>query len=140
MPIGLSPNAAHPIKPQSVAISASYSLLSTFRWATNAARAGGLSPYQSAACLGQRSRSSTASHRNRSPGTLSRRRPRFSRCVQINGTKISRWRTARFRHGPPLDSHLQDVKQNDCKKISPAKTSRRKVTLGVISTEGRNLS
>jgi hypothetical protein len=49
---------------------------------------------------------------------------------------------------PHLDSYLGNVEQNNFKKIYPAKyvlsfaegTPRRKVTPGVISTEGRNLS
>ena len=47
-----------------------------------------------------------------------------------------------------LDTYLGEVEQNDSRKIYPAKhvlsfaegARRRKVTLGVISTEGRNLS
>jgi len=38
-----------------------------------------------------------------------------------------------------VDSYLTNVGQNDCKKIYRAKMPRRKVTLRVISTEGRNL-
>jgi len=37
-------------------------------------------------------------------------------------------------------AHRDLVEQNGSRKIYPAKALRRKVTLGVISTEGRNLS
>ena len=54
MPGGLSPNTAPPIKFESVAISATCSILSTTCWPPNAAGVGGLSPWQPAAYLGQR--------------------------------------------------------------------------------------
>jgi hypothetical protein len=43
------------------------------------------------------------------------------------------------RLATPLDTYLGNVEQNDSRKIYRAKTPRRKVTLRVISTEGRNL-
>ena len=42
-------------------------------------------------------------------------------------------------NGVSIDTYLGDVEQNDSRKIYPAKARRRKVTLVVISTEGRNL-
>ena len=39
-----------------------------------------------------------------------------------------------------LDTYLGNLEQSDSKEIYLAKALRRKVTLGVISTEGRNLS
>ena len=39
-----------------------------------------------------------------------------------------------------LNSYLSNVQQNNFNKIYSAKAQRRKVTLRVISTEGRNLS